>query len=158
MPHAGQNSLCTWKWCTPPHKETNGLPGAFHRNDGKRRSQDNPDVHPRTPVQHIMAIQRHATGIVGVAPSARLPKPGDARLGPGKDSVPVAIVGNLVFHNRTRPDHRHVAREHVEKLGQFIKRRLPENRAYGRDAWIVLQLEVGLPLGLERWIVRKHDL
>ena len=54
-----------------------------------------------------------------------------------------AVSPGLVRHDRTRANDAHVPAQHVQKLGQFIEARLPQETAERQDAGILAQLVIG---------------
>ena len=112
-------------------------------------------VQPNRPVPHVPRVHLHALVVGGVAAAADLPKPGDA----GRDEIvvrdEVAVLLDLFLNDGARSDKAHLPANDVDDLRQFIKTCPPQEMTDTRDARIVLQLKILLPLFTSLGILRK---
>src|SRR5207237_2470070 len=76
-----------------------------------------------------------------LAPSTHLPEASDAGFGAEPPEVVRLVVLEIGLEERTRPNERHVAREHVPDLRQFVETPPPQEAAHSRYARIVRNLE-----------------
>ena len=86
-------------------------------------------------------------GVGGVVSGLHLPPAGDAGLAAEELVEVVAVVGELIVHDRARADDAHLTLEDVDELGELVEGGLAQDAADGRDARVVLHLALALPLG-----------
>lgn len=83
----------------------------------------------------------------GVVSRRDLPPAGDARLHGEELVAGVAELEGLGLGHGPGPDHGEVPDEDVEELGQLVEGGAPQHAADARDAGVVVDLLLALPLG-----------
>lgn len=94
----------------------------------------------------VPGVHGDALFVGGVAAAAGLPHAGDAGQDHAVLAEVVAVALDLGCDDGARADEAHVAADDVPKLRQFVEAGLAEEGAELRDARVVLELEVLLPL------------
>ena len=97
---------------------------------------------------HIVQFELLAlAGSVGrIVASHHLPPSCDAWFAAEELTQPIPVVDKLLIDNGTRAHNTHVAFEYVDELRKLIQRRLAQDAPHLRDAWIVFDLALRLPL------------
>ena len=95
---------------------------------------------------HIPGIHGDAFLIGGITAPTGLPHAGDARKDHAVFAEVVAVAFDFLGDDRTRADEAHVAVDDVPELRQFVKAGLTQESSELRDARVVFELEVFLPL------------
>lgn len=101
---------------------------------------------------HVPGIHGHALFIGGIAAPAGLPHAGDAGQDHAVFAEVVAVAFDFLGDDRARADEAHVAADDVPELRQFVKTGLPEEGPKLRDARVMFEFEVFLPLFAGRGI------
>ena len=116
--------------------------GRAGRRDGLEHDLE---VEPERPLIDVGQVQLHPGLEIDLVASADLPDAGDPRLHREPAPLPALVLGDLVGDGRPRTDHAHVAHQHVPELGKLVQASLAQHAAHRRDAWILLNLEGGVP-------------
>lgn len=132
-----------------------------HRGDGL---EQNRDVAGDGPVLDVGDIGELGLLLREVAAPGDLPRAGDAGLDEQAGGVERAVSSDFLWQRRTGTDKAHVAKEHIEELGEFIQRGLADEVSDLRNTWIVLEFEDEAvldtaffgELGFDRIGVRAH--
>lgn len=97
---------------------------------------------------HIVQFELLAlAGSVGrIVASHHLPPSCDAWFAAEELTQPIPVVDKLLIDNGTRAHNTHVAFDYVDELRKLIQRRLAQDAPHLRDAWIVFDLALRLPL------------
>ena len=114
-----------------------------HRGDGL---EQNRDVAGDGPVLDVGDIGELGLLLREVAAPGDLPRTGDAGLDEQTGGVERRVLVHLVLALRAGTDHRHVALEDIEELGDLVNRGLADKMPDLGDARVFLELERGAEL------------
>lgn len=89
----------------------------------------------------IFVVEPHPILETDVAPSADLPKTGEARRYGKPHFVPGQIFADFGWERGPRSHDRHVPAKDVEQLGKFVEAEFPENAPHRIDARVVFHFE-----------------
>lgn len=122
--------------------------GAAAQDDGRDRAKADAQVAHQALPGDVGGVERHAVGIVGIAPPADLPGAGDAR--PHREIAldRVAVTDHLGLDDRARSDEAHLAPQYVPELRQLVEAGRAQDLANAGDhPRIVAQLVRRIPFG-----------
>src|SRR3954463_13254368 len=110
-------------------------------NQGRERTDDQPEVAPQRPVGDVDVVQPRHFIEGNIAGSEHLPHSRDPRLQAEAIARPLADMDVLFEDQRPRTDERHLAAEDVEQLRELVEREASQKAPERCDAWIFDDLE-----------------
>src|SRR5882724_6266223 len=107
----------------------------------RNRSQQDFQVHGRTPVLDVLQVQSNILFKGRIAACFYLPQAGNSGGYVEPAQVLQTVLINFVFDGRSRPHQAHIAFQHIPKLRQFVEAVLTQDATNARDARVVRNLE-----------------